>query len=89
MCNKKKILLICTKTKSIENIRNNEMLLRSKKKFQLFLKQEILIHANIEQLIFISLKFESTFGVNNLASMQLIVTGPFALRPRSCKWLEF
>jgi hypothetical protein len=45
------------------------MFFRSKKKFQLFLKQEILIHANIKQLIFISLKVESTFWANNLASM--------------------
>jgi hypothetical protein len=45
------------------------MFLRSKIKFQVFLKQEILIHANIKQLIFISLEFESTFWANNLASM--------------------
>jgi hypothetical protein len=45
------------------------MLLKSKKKFQLFLKPKILIHANIKQLFFISHKFESTFWANNLASM--------------------
>jgi hypothetical protein len=53
---KKTILLICTKTKSIEKIRNNQMF-KWIKKFQLFLKQEILIHANIKQLLFIYLKF--------------------------------
>jgi len=34
------------------------MFLRSKTKFQVFLNQEISIHANIKQLIFIFLKFE-------------------------------
>jgi hypothetical protein len=61
MRNKKKILLFCTKTKSIGKIRKSQIFLRSKKKFQLFLKPEILIHANSQQLFFISLKFESTF----------------------------
>jgi len=46
------------KTKSIEKMRKNQMFLRSKTKFQVYLKQEILIHANIKQLIFIFLKFE-------------------------------
>jgi hypothetical protein len=35
--------------------------LAKQEKFQLFLKQEILIQANIKQLFFISLKFESSF----------------------------
>jgi hypothetical protein len=61
MYKKKKIVLFCTKTKSIGKIRKSQMLLQSKKKFQLFLKQEILIHADIKQLIFISLESESTF----------------------------
>jgi len=37
------------------------MSLRNKEKFQEFLKQEILIHANIEIFICIFLEFESTF----------------------------
>jgi len=41
--------------------RKNQMFLRSKKMFQVFLKQEIFIHANIEKLIFIFLELESTF----------------------------
>jgi len=45
------------------------MYLRSKKKFQVFLKQKILIHANIKQLIFIYLEFELTFWANDLANM--------------------
>jgi hypothetical protein len=45
------------------------MFLWSKKKFQKFLKQKILIHANIKQLIFISLEFESTFWANDLANI--------------------
>jgi len=61
MYKNKKIVLFCTKTKSIGKIRKSQMLLQSKKKFQLFLKQEILIHADIKQLIFISLESESTF----------------------------
>jgi len=66
---KDKSSFFCTKAKSIGKIRKSQMFCWSKKKFQLFLKQEILIHANIKQLIFISLKFESTFWANNLASM--------------------
>jgi hypothetical protein len=37
------------KSKSIGKIRKSQMFLQSKNKFQLFLKQEILIHANIKQ----------------------------------------
>jgi DNA repair protein RadC len=61
MCNKKKFLLFCTKTKSIDKKEENQMSLRNKEKFQEFLKQEILIHANIEIFICIFLEFESTF----------------------------
>jgi hypothetical protein len=69
MCDKINKFLICTKTKIIKKIRKNQMFLRSKTKFQVVLKQEILIHANIKQLIFISLKFESIFWANDLANM--------------------
>jgi hypothetical protein len=41
--------------------KENQMFWQSKKKFQVFLKQEILIPANIEKIIFIFLEFESTF----------------------------
>jgi hypothetical protein len=55
---KKKILFFCTETKSIGKILKSEIFLRSKNKFELFLKQEILIHANIKQFFW--------FLINNL-----------------------
>jgi hypothetical protein len=36
------------KTKNIEKIRKNQMFLRSKTKFQVFLKQKNIIHTNIK-----------------------------------------
>jgi len=48
---KNKSSFFAPKLKALEKRKKSQMFFQSKKKFQLFLKQEILIHANIKQLI--------------------------------------